>query len=789
MPLKSGMFFFLLCTLALFQSFAQSSYKVEGYIIDVDTRKPVSGASVVSKGTKDGGVSNDSGYFQFSVTNPVLNLSVSAVGYIPQSKQINVTYDSKGIEFELRRRANEQMDTVVVNAYKEVSKVRGVEMNIVRINPELIKRNPLLFGEADIIKTLTLQSGVTTAGEGAGGFNVRGGNTDQNLVLLDGAPLFNTSHLLGFYTAVSPDAIQDITLHKGSMPAQYGGRIASLLNMNVKRGDQDRMRYTTGISPVSANFFASGPVIKKKLGVTGGFRLAYPNLLLNEFPGKFGESRAFFYDALLKAEYRFNEKNRISVTGYRSYDRFRFDTSSTYEWTTDMITANYSGELSTKLSLGINAAYTKFTSGIIGNDQGQESELNSSITQKQAKAMLSYKISAKQKLDVGADFILYDISPGTQQPTKASSAVNYRSIQKEFGREMAAYISDNIDFTKLISLQLGLRYAYYSFLGDHEVYSYEAGQPLSRETVNGSTNYSKNKTIKSYGGLEPRVALKIGLNDQFAFKLGYSRAQQFLHLISNTTAISPVDFWKLSDGYIPNQVGDQYSFGVFKTFANNAYEVSVETYYKTTKDIVQYKDGASLLLNSYIETALLDAKARAYGVELSMAKNLGTVTGQINYAYSKAEVQVVSPYPTEQVNGGEWYPADIDRPHNLSILGKVKLGRGWSFNTNFVYTTGRPATFPDGNYSYNGGTLVNNYSKRNMDRLPDYHRLDVGFSYVSKRYPDQRKYSVVNFSLYNVYSRNNAYSIFFRRNIDNLQAYQLSVIGGIIPSISWNFNF
>jgi hypothetical protein len=785
---RTWMLSFLLCIIFPFTATAQTGFKVEGFVLDADTRQPISGVSVVPKGTRSGVVTNDSGYFQFAVPNPVVTIVVSAIGYVPQSRQINVTYDSKGIEIELRRRANEQMDTVVVNAYKDNSKVKGVEMNIVRINPELIKRNPLLFGEADIIKTLVLQSGVTTAGEGAGGFNVRGGNADQNLVLLDGAPLFNTSHLLGFYTAVSPDAIQDLTLHKGSMPARYGGRIASLLNMNVKRGEQERMRYTTGIGPVSANFFASGPLVKNKLGITGGFRIAYPNLLLNKFPGRFGESRAFFYDGLLKAEYRMNDKHRISVTGYRSYDRFRFDTSTSYEWTTDLVTANYNGELSQKLSLALNAAYTRFNSGILGHDKGFESDLNSEIVQKQAKAMVTYKLSDKQKLDIGADFILYDISPGDQKPGSASSAVVSRSIQKESGREMAAFISDNIDISRLISLQLGLRYAYYNFLGPHDVYSYEAGVPLSRETITGTNSFSKNKSIESFGGLEPRVALKLGFSEQFSLKLGYNRAQQFLHLISNTTAISPVDFWKLSDSHIPRQQGDQYSIGAFHSFHNNAYEISIESYYKTTKDIVQYKDGASLLLNPYIETALLKARGRAYGAELSFAKNLGKLTGQINYAYSRSEVQVLSDFASEKVNGGNWYAADIDRPHNLSLLGKLKLGRGWSFNANFVYTSGRPATFPDGNYAYNG-TLVNNYSKRNHDRLPDYHRLDLGFSYVSKRYPDQWRYSVVNFSVYNVYSHDNAYSIFFRRNLDNLDAYQLSVIGGIIPSISWNYNF
>lgn len=718
--------------------YAQTTYKVEGRVIDLDTRLPLNNVTITGRGIRSGVVTNDSGYFNLPVTNPVVTLNVSFVGYISQSKQVNVTYESKGIVIELRRRANEQLDTVIVNAYRDNSKVKGAEMNIVRINPELIKRNPLLFGEADIIKALVLQSGVTTAGEGAGGFNVRGGNADQNLVLLDGAPLFNTSHLLGFYTAVSPDAIQDVTLYKGSMPAQYGGRISSLLNMNVKKGNPERMQYSFGIGPVSGNFFANGPLIKNKLSFTGGFRLAYPNLILNRLPGKFGESRAFFYDAILKGEYRFNEKNRISVTGYLSYDKFRFDTSTTYEWQSELISLNYSSEFNDRMSFALNGSYSRFNSGINGHDKSFESELNSFISQKQVKASFSYKLNTKNRVDLGADFILYDISPGTQNPAAPGSVINSNTIQKEYGRELAAYISDNIDITKLISLQLGLRYARYDFLGSHNTYSYEAGVPLSRESITDTVAFSKNKSIYNYGGLEPRVSLKIGFTDQFSVKLSYNRGQQFLHLISNTSSISPVDFWKLSDAHVKRQTGDQFSIGVFKSMLNNTYEISLESYYKRVENIVQYKDGATLLLNPFIETGLLNARGRAYGTEFSFAKNLGVLTGQVNYAYSRSEVQVQTPFASEKVNNGDYYPSDIDRPHNLSVITKVKLGRGWSFNSNFVFATGRPATYPDGNYSYNG-TLVNNYSMRNKDRLPDYHRLDIGFSYVSKRYPGQRK--------------------------------------------------
>ena len=777
--------FFILISL---HSIGQNKFNAEGRVIDYDTRQPLKNASVIVKETKAGSATNDSGYFSIPVHLQKFTIVVSVVGYQHGTRDIDLSEDRKRVTIELKKKANEQMDEVVLNAYKDNAKVKTVEMNIVKINPELIKRSPLLFGEADIIKALILQPGVTSTGEGAGGFNVRGGNADQNLVLVDGAPLFNTSHLLGFYTAVSPDAVQDISLYKGGMPAQYGGRLSSLLNMKVKSGNATHMQYTGGLGPMSGRFFLNGPLIKNKLTFIGGVRVAYPDLILNQLRDKFGDSRAFFYDGIIKAEYTLNSNNKIAITGYRSYDKFRFDSSTSYNWETNLVSLNFSSAFSSKLSLKLNANYSQFISTINGLDKYYDFNLRSSITQQQIKPVFEYKPTDKHTFQAGVDYIQYGISPGNQKPSSDSSSINPMVIEKEQGREMAIFISDQVDFTDKISLQLGLRYASYDYLGPKIVYQYEPGVPNSKETISDSSFYAKNKSIKNYGGLEPRVSLKIGLRDDLSLKLSYNRGQQFMHLISNTTAISPVDFWKLSDQYINRQMGDQYAAGVFKSFEENLYEASLEIYYKTTKNTVQYKDGASLLLNPYIESALLNARGRAYGFEFSFAKNIGKFTGQVNYTYSKSQVQVLTAFPSEIVNEGKYYPSDIDRPHNLAIMMKLKLGRGWSFSSNFIFTSGRPATYPDGNYPYNG-TVVTNYSKRNMDRLPAYHRLDAGFTWVSKRYAEQKRYSLWNISFYNIYMHQNAYSIYFKRDGTRLLSYRLSVIGGLIPSISWNYNF
>lgn len=765
---------------------------IKGRVLDVTTQQPLSNVSVVIKNTQKGTITNDSGYFNLRAPGRTkLFVVFTLLGYYSATVPVDLTSAHRDtlLQIELKKQADAQLDEVIVNAIKDKVGVKSTEMNVVKINPDLIKRNLILLGEADIIKALMLQPGITTAGEGAGGFNVRGGTEDQNLVLVDGAPLFNTSHLLGFFTSISPDAVQDVTLYKGGMPADYGGRLSSLLNLKVKNGNNDRMQYTTGIGPVSSHFFMNGPVVKDKLTITAGARAAYPDLILNNLPNNFGSSRAFFYDGILKAEYSFDKNNKLSVTGYRSYDRFRFDTASAYDWQSDLVSLNFTSKFNDKLAMNINGNYSRFTSGYNTLSATVQSRLESYIAQKQGKLTFIYTPGDKNTVTAGVDYINYNISPGERTPTSAGSITKAVITPHEQGREMAAFISDEIKFTDNISLQAGLRYAMYDYLGPKTVYQYQDGVPLSRETITDSITYGSGSNIQSYSGIEPRVSLKVGVTDHVTLKFAYNRQQQFLHLISNTTAISPVDFWKLSDNYIKNQYGDQYSAGIFANLTeNNTWQVSVETYYRTIQNTVDYKDGASLLMNKYIEASLLNARGRGYGAEFSLVKNSGKFTGQFNYTYSKTEIQVLNKYPSEAVNDGVYYPANTDRPHNLSIVTKFKMKRGWSFNAAFVFSSGRPATYPDGYYSYNG-TVVTDYSKRNFDRLPAYHRLDAGFSYVSRRYENQRRYSIWNFSFYNLYMHANAYSIYFQRQGDLLASYRLSVIGSVIPSISWTYNF
>jgi len=779
-----GLSFFLILST---QANTQQNFIATGNVIDFETKQPLKQVSVLIQGVRNGTTTNDSGYFSIPFKSAKVTIQFTFIGYTSIVKEINSTIDHSMI-IELKRASTPFLEDVTVKAFKERSKLKTTEMNVVRINPESIKQGPILLGEADIIKALILQPGITSTGESAGGFNVRGGNADENLVLVDGAPLFNTSHLLGFYTSLSPDVVQDISLYKGGMPAEYGGRLSSLLTMKIKNGNKEAIQYNGGIGPMSSRFFINGPLVKNKLTFTSGFRTAYPNLILNQLGTNFGNSRASFYDAVLKAEYTINDKNTLSITGYRSFDTFKFDSTMSYQWESNLVSLNYNAELNSKLNFKFNANHSNFISTIFGLDKAYEYSLISKIDQTQLKPTLVYQPTETQTIETGFDYILYGIAPGAQKPNSILSNIIPTIIPKEQGREMAAFISDNIELNNKLSIQLGLRYVGYDYLGPKTIYQYQQGYPISKETISERVQYGVNKIIHSEQGLEPRIAVKYSISDALALKISYNRGQQFLHLISNTTSISPVDFWKLTDPYIKKQIGDQYATGLFGSFVNNLYEASVVVYYKTTQNTVQYKDGGTLLLNPNIEVALLNARGRAYGMELSFAKNFGKLTGQINYTYAQTQVQVLHAFPSEIVNQGAYYFADIDKPHNLAIIAKVKLQRGWTFNTNFIFTSGRPATYPDGNYLFNEN-IVSNFSMRNTDRLPAYHRLDVGWSYSTKINSEQKKYSTWNISFYNVYMHQNAYSVYFKNLNSRLHAYQLSIIGTIIPSLTWNYNF
>ena len=760
--------------------------ELRGDVKDFDTKEPIEGVSISFKLSTKGTSTNDSGKFAIVLPVDRYELICTSAGYQSVSRTIYLM-DEHYVSIEMKKRPPSELPEIVIESRKTDANISDAKMSTVSVNIAQLRKTPMVFGEADIIKALTLQSGVSSVGEGANGFNVRGGNVDQNLVLLDGSPVFNTAHLLGFYSVISADAVQNFTLYKGTIPASFGGRLSSLAAINIKPGNEERIKYNTGISPLSAHIFADGP-INNKLTFLAGVRVAYPRMMMSLFPGSVGNSNAFFYDGTGKLNYKINSKNHVSLSLYRSYDYFKFPGDTTYSWQTNIVTVNWRSEISKKIVFNFNSNYSYYISDINGIQPNYQFRLRNTIQQQQAKANFSYQVSDNNYAEIGGDFIKYVVNPGSLNPTKPSSIINNINLQKEYGNEIAAYFLDRYDITSLISVELGIRHSTFQYRGQHTIYNYAAGQPESQQTIVDSTLYGKGKTIQTYSGWEPRGLLKIGFDDATSLKLSYDRTYQYLQLISNTISITPVDYWKLSDPQVKPAMGDQFAAGIFRNFDNNLFETSIEGFYKKSQNLLDYKNGATLSMNPYLDADLLEAKGKSYGLEFNVKKNKGKITGQVAYTWSRSFIEDITSFATEQVNGGAFYPSNFDRPSNLSITGGVKLGNGWDFSCNFVYISGRPATYPDGTYVINN-TVVTNYSLRNEDRLPDYNRLDISFSHDSRRFAEQKKYTIINFSIYNVYARKNPYSIYFQRDQSGLNSYELSVLGTIVPSITLYYFF
>uniref|UniRef100_UPI0037432F42 TonB-dependent receptor n=1 Tax=Rhodocytophaga rosea TaxID=2704465 RepID=UPI0037432F42 len=737
------------------------------------------------KNTAKGTVTDQQGFYSIELPFGTYIITFSAVGYRSQSRSVTFT-DDVVLDLKLVN-STQELQEVVVTGKTPDQNVKGAQMSTIQLNIQTLNKIPAVLGEADIIKAFTLQPGVTTVGEGAGGFNVRGGRVDQNLVLLDGAPVFNTSHLLGFFTSVNPDVVREATLYKGGIPAPFGGRLSSLLDIHTKSGNEEQIRTSFGVGPISSRIIVDGPLIKNKVTFLASGRVAYPNFILSLFPEQFKGNRAFYYDVNGKLQYKLNDNNTIALSAYRSTDNFKFPEDTLYTWHSNLASLHWNSALRKDLVLTVSGIHSDYKLGMEGLKEQYQFLLASSIKHQEVKTRLFYALKSRHKLEAGANAIWYTLNPGSRKPLK-NSIINPQTLQKEFAREMAAYISDEFLITPAITLQAGVRYSWFGNVGPRQVYSYTQGAPRTLEAIEDSLDYQHGKFIKTYGGWEPRVSLRVGFGTQTAVKFSYNRMRQYLHLISNTTAISPVDFWKVSDSYIPPQVVDQLAVGIFNNFKSNEIETSVEAFYKDITSLVEYKNGAVLLMNPIIETALLPASGKAYGIEVSLAKNKGKLTGQLSYTYSRSLAKVQADFATESVNEGAYFPSTYDKPHNAALSSQLLLGRGWTFSTNFVYSTGRPITYPDGQYVFNN-TPVIDYSKRNLDRLPDYHRLDISFTKDTRVKKDQKRYSTWIFSIYNVYSRKNPYSIYFSKVRTVTRAYQLSVLGSFIPSLTLNFYF
>ena len=773
------------------------AYNIAGYIKEAGTNKPLSGATIFIQETRRGVTTDKEGYYLLSVPGGTYNILFSSVGYLKQVKKISVPPSL----FEnniLLEPDTKLLDEVTVRTEAVDRNVKKIEMGVNQLPIRNIKRMPALMGEVDIVRSLLLLPGVSTVGEGATGINVRGGSIDQNLVLLDDAPIYNSSHLMGFFSVFNPDAVRDVTLQKGSLPSRYGGRVSSVLDVRTKEPDAEKLAVSGGIGLVSSRLGIEGPIGSRKLTFLADGRLSANNFLFKLGPPNIRDTRARFYDLTTKVKYLPNEKNTFWVSSYISDDFMRFPSDSLlgldvnasrteFDYQTTNASLKWLHAFRDNLTMTLTGVMSRYASALGVPDSTNAFKLQSQLWSNIAKAEFEYQ-TGKHKLSFGLNATYYRLFPNTLKPGSISNVQPLR-LPEEQGLEAALFMEDEITISPTISIIPGLRYSQFLNLGPSTVLTYGPEGPRQPENVTGEKPFAAGAVTKSYGGVEPRLAFRWAPQADRSFKVSYTRMRQYLNLITNTTAALPTSRWKLSDANIRPQIADQLSAGYFRNFDNNTYEASAEVYAKNIQNAIDYRDGAQLLLTPNPETEILQGQGRAYGLELMVKKNKGFLNGWFSYAYSRSLLLINGPYAGEKINNGQWFPANYDKPHTVNAVAIYRPSLTFSASFNFTYSTGRPVTVPYAKARVNG-VVVPIYLDRNQQRIPDYHRLDMSLTW--EKHPDQSKrfwYSWV-FSVYNLYGRQNAYSVFFKLRSNSLSdAYKLSIFGAPLPSLTYNFKF
>ena len=763
------------------------TYLLTGIFKNSKTGEPLQNLSISTTDRTKYAVTDTDGHFSIRLPYGLNKLETNLLGF-EKIRQDVIMYGDGSLNIELRENT-ESLEEVVVKSKKDAN-VRDAVVGVTNIDIEAIKTIPLVLGERDILKVATTMPGIKTTGEGSSGFNVRGGRADQNLILLDDAVLYNPSHFLGFFSAVNPFTTGSLEIYKASIPAEYGGRLSSVFDIETKSGNMEKFKGEGSVGPITANLAVEFPVVKEKASLIAGFRATYSDWILRSLDEEeLKNSEASFYDGIVKYKHNIDDKNNIQGTFYFSKDRFSITSDSIFDYNNRLISLKYGHNFSEKSRAELILVSSQYKYGInYEADANENFDFGYELNEYQAKLNFNYKLSNKHKLSYGLSSKLYTIDPGNIEPIGAISDVKAKKIDREKGLESAVYLADLFEVTDKLLLDLGLRYSFYSALGPATQNVYEDGVPKSESSIVEVKEFGKNESIKTYGGPEYRISARYLLGNDFSVKAGFNRTIQYLHLLSTNTTQSPTDIWKLSDLNIAPQRANQYSLGFFKNLSGKDVEFSIEGYYKTMQDLLDYKIGAQLILNDDLETDLLQGEGRAYGVEFLVKKNSGRFNGYVGYSYSRSEVKLDSQLMQERVNNGEFFPANYDKPHDFSVVANYKLTKRFSFSGNFTYQTGRPITYPIGRYVIAGEEQVL-YSDRNQFRIPDYYRLDLGVNIEGNHKLKKLAHSFINISVYNVLGRNNPYSVFFVTEEGQIKAYQTSIFSVPVPTITYNFKF
>ncbi|WP_346881424.1 TonB-dependent receptor [uncultured Algibacter sp.] len=771
---------------------AQEKFTISGTISEEKSNETLIGVNIIFPEISAGTTTNEYGFYSITIPKGTHKIIISYLGYSTITETITLSEDIIK-NFNLNE-ASENLDEIVITENIEKLNIRTPQMSVNTLTSNTIKDIPVVLGESDIIKAITLLPGVTNAGEGASGFNVRGGAADQNLILLDEATIYNSSHLFGFFSVFNPDAIKDLKLYKGGIPARYGGRVSSVLDIYQKEGNSKEFHVNGGIGIVSSRLLVEGPIKKNKGSFLFGGRSSYAHLFLPLFDI---DNIAYFYDLNTKLSYKINDRNNIYLSGYFGRDVFRIEDTFENIYGNSVVNFRWNHLFSDKLFSNLSLIYSDYYYNLKLNFV--EFDWVSGIQNFNLKYDFKHYLTDKIKLQYGLNSIYYRFNPGDIRPTSETSGINPFKLIDKYAFENAIYVDAEQKISDKLSLSYGLRLSTFHRLGQDELNVYENNEAVLfnedfqiYESANpiGTETFKRSNVIEQFSNLEPRASLSYQLKSNSSVKLSYNRISQYLHLLSNTNSPTPLDIWTPSGKYLKPQLLDQFAVGYFKNFNDNAYSLELETYYKTVKNRIDYIDGADLIANNAIERVILNGRARAYGLEVLFRKNQGRFKGWLAYTLSKSEQQTKGRTQQETgINNGNWYNTPYDKTHDISFTGSYQWNEKWKISTNFLFQTGQPSTFPNGQYSYNGLTIPN-FSGRNSDRLPAYNRLDISLNYTPKPNKTSGLQSYWVFGIYNVYNRRNATTITFNSNPDtgSNEATRLAIFG-IVPSFSYNFKF
>jgi len=761
---------------------------LSGHIVDAQTGEAIIGAVIMPEGTTIGASADLDGYFSLEVPMGKYTILVKSLGKEEEKLTVSM-YADGNVEVEMRDQTTQLKGINVIG--DRVHNVQGIQVGLETMEMKTIKQLPSAMGEVDIIKTAIMLPGVQTVGEGASGFNVRGGSVDQNLILLDGAPIFNSSHLFGFFSVFNQDVIDEFMLYKSGIPSEYGGRVSSVLDVTTQSGKKKKYSALLGVSPVTGRVFFEGPIWKGRTSFLVAARTTYSDWLLKKLDDpRLSNSAGSFWDGNIKLNHKANDKNNIKASFYRSGDYFRLNSDTSYRYSNTCASLQWHHIFNQNLKWDNQFALSQYEYLIESSAVAAEAfAMDYSIGYTGLTSKLSYAPLVNNKTYLGVTVARYSLSPSRINPKGATSLIEHSPKEKNNALDISLFIGDEWRATEKLLFYGGVRINSFMAVGEQDVYGYAQGLPLSDNTRLDTAHYSASDIVQQYWSIEPRVSVRYSLGENNSVKASYNRMSQNLHMLSNTTAVSPTDAWIVSSKYIKPQVGDIVAVGYYQNLKDNIIEASVEVYYKKVHNVLDYKGGAQLLLNDGIETEIIQGKQQAYGVEFLLKKKFGALTGWLGYTYSVSRMKMDSPFKEEQINGGKWYPANHDKPHDITLVNNYKFNRRLSFSNTLTYSTGRPITYPVAQYKFKEESLLH-YSDRNEYRVPYYFRWDISMNVEGNLKSKKIAHTYWSVSIYNLTGRDNVYSIFFKADKEGrMQGYQMSIFPRPLLTVAYNIKF